>query len=370
MSKQESMPLVGKSGVPERVDGAPSRDVESGIAAPSPSKKKVTCVCFDISSLPEKLQITLLSLGVCFFFLLNGSLEETMFATKKFEHAWYMTFYELICFAGFAAFERAGKGEKVLSHEVPYLRHFYVGAAMTLSRGLTNVSLEYLSYPTQVIFKSGKLFTVMVASVLVLNKKYNFFDYSAALLLAVSAAFFSVGDKSGIAFSATGIIIVLVSLVMDALHSVSQDLLLRTYNASLSETLLFTNLFAAGCCFVKLIVAGELLPAMRACAEDPNLYWMFIVRALIVYLGVLCFVSLIKTFGVVFATGVTTVRKILTVLMSFIVFPKVFHMFYLYGIIVFALAMVANFFSVRYEKAKKAAEAASPQHSSSSSGTK
>ncbi len=37
--------------------------------------------------------------------------------------------------------------------------------------------------------------------------------------------------------------------------------------------------------------------------SSPYLYMLFVARAAVIYVGVLCFIVLIKRFGVVFATG-------------------------------------------------------------------
>ena len=72
--------------------------------------------------------------------------------------------------------------------------HFIVAFAMTISRGLTNIALLLLNYPTQVVFKSMKLLTVMFGSVVVLRKEYNVYEYIAAPVLVVSAILFTLGN--------------------------------------------------------------------------------------------------------------------------------------------------------------------------------
>ena len=63
----------------------------------------------------------------------------------------------------------------------------------------------------------------------------------------------------------------------------------------------------------------------------------------------MCFLTTIKHFGVVKATSVTTVRKILTILLSFVLFPKPWHWMHLMGLFVFVLATAVY---VQYERTK------------------
>jgi hypothetical protein len=62
----------------------------------------------------------------------------------------FLTSFELLCFFVFAVAERALTGQAPFAHAAPLKKHVVVSVAMTLSRGLTNVSLQYLNYPTQV----------------------------------------------------------------------------------------------------------------------------------------------------------------------------------------------------------------------------
>jgi hypothetical protein len=62
----------------------------------------------------------------------------------------FLTSFELLCFFVFAVAERALTGQPPFAHTAPLKKHVVVSVAMTLSRGLTNVSLQYLNYPTQV----------------------------------------------------------------------------------------------------------------------------------------------------------------------------------------------------------------------------
>jgi len=231
---------------------------------------------------------------------------------------------------------------------------------MTCSRGLTNKSLEYLNYPTQVIFKSMKLITVMVGSIFILRQRFTVLEYVSAVALVLAAILFSVGavletTEQG---STVGFVIVLLSLVADAMHSNTQEQLLKKYNASVTEAMLYTNLFAAVMSWVVVILTGEMGPAMAYCADFPLAYVLFVMRAAVIYLGVLCFVLMINTFGVVHATAITTVRKILTILVSFIIFPKPVSSRHVAGFFIFSGGVCLSIWDKKREVAQKQAAAA------------
>lgn len=101
------------------------------------------------------------------------------------------------------------------------------------------------------------------------------------------------------------------------------------------------------------------------CSEHPLAYLLFVCRAIVIYLGVLCFVTTIKHFGVVPATtglplqvfarvtaclcvAVTTVRKVLSILVSFLLFPKPFGLKYAIGLLLFAGSVLFNIYTAKY----------------------
>jgi solute carrier family 35 (adenosine 3'-phospho 5'-phosphosulfate transporter), member B3 len=82
-----------------------------------------------------------------------------------------MTVFELLGFALIAAIEHTASNGFVFRRRAPLYNHLIVAASMTFARGLTNMSLQYLNYPSQVIFKSLKLIVVLMGSVFIYQKR-------------------------------------------------------------------------------------------------------------------------------------------------------------------------------------------------------
>merc|ERR1712176_392007 len=199
---------------------------------------------------------------------------------------------------------------------------------MMCSRALTNIALLLLNYPTQVIFKSMKLISVMIGSVCCLKKSYRKCEYIAVPLLVCSAVLFTVGDSNDLNFNILGIVVVCVSLIFDAIHANSQQYILqaKTERDTTSELLVYSNLIAGFFVFVISFCYGEIneivydyLPTQQV--DEPNVLFdlcaWFVGRVACLYIGVSAFVVFTKRFGAVFAVTITTIRKILTVLLSY-----------------------------------------------------
>jgi adenosine 3'-phospho 5'-phosphosulfate transporter B3 len=198
----------------------------------------------------------------------------------------------------------------------------------------------------QCIFKSLKLITVMVGSMCIVGRSFSVREYLAAILLAASAALFSLGDAEVDAdFNTIGVVVVLLSLVFDSVQANTQDRILTVQQCPLVEAILFSNLLSGFFSLLYTWISGELAVAVPFCADHPLTYQLFVVRALILYVGVIFLLTQIKLFGAVTTNVVTTVRKILTVVLSFIIFAHVLTPRHLYGLLAFTLAVCINEFA-------------------------
>jgi len=140
-------------------------------------------------------------------------------------------------------------------------------------------------------------------------------------------------------------------LVGDAVHSNTQEWLLKNNQqigdsdndnnsgSTLLETMLFTNFFGAICSFIVVFISGDLIEAVTYCQTYTWSYPLFFMRSCVIYGGVLCLMSLFQRFDAVVGTIITTLRKVITIIASFLLFPKPMSLQYLYGLIVFIIAV-------------------------------
>lgn len=72
---------------------------------------------------------------------------------------------------------------------------------------LSNKSVLYLNYPTQVLFKNGKLIPVMLVGRAYFGKKYTPLHYTAVITITIGLMTFSVGDSlANATFNSQGIL--------------------------------------------------------------------------------------------------------------------------------------------------------------------
>ena len=240
--------------------------------------------------------------------------------------------------------ERGIRGERLFGHKVPLRDHFIVAISVTLARGLTNVSMQLLPYPTLVIFKSLKLLTVMLGSLFIVGRRFELREYVSVVLLVGSATLFSLGDRevASAEFSSIGIIVVLFSLFFDSVQANVQDRILTRQKCELTEAILFSNFFSFVLSGIWTGASGELRVAVEYCWQNPLTYQLFVLRAFVLYHGVVMLLAQIKLFGAVLANVVTTVRKIVTILVSFLAFAHPLTQRHAIGLVIFCVAVALN----------------------------
>jgi len=207
--------------------------------------------------------------------------------------------------------------------------------------GLATQSLKYVSYPTKVIFKSAKLIPTMLMSSLVYkNRTFTLLEYFSAFLICLGAAGYSYnGGSDGASNSNTsyfGIGLLLVSIGCDAIVPNVQKQLMtvslpRTSTVTDSATngglsaqavMINTNAVGFGIVLLYMIVSGSLSDAVTTTMLHPKLLLYLTSVGLGLSSAVLAYITLIKSTGPVVAVAVGTLRKVATIMLSYIVFPK------------------------------------------------
>ena len=237
----------------------------------------------------------------------------------------------------------------------PYIK---LSSAVFGATALATHSLHYVSFPTKVVFKSVKLIpTMIVSTIMNESSKYGALDYLAAAMLCAGAAGFSYGSGKGgkhQSDSSFGILLLVVSIMCDAIvPNFSQKLMAPPAYSSLPTTEaaapntspscrikskassdggglgltpaeLMANVNGVG--FIALLaymlVSGSLFSTFQTAASSPMLLFYLTSIGLGLSTAVLAYNKLIKSAGSVAAVAVATLRKVATILLSYIIFPK------------------------------------------------
>ncbi|XP_052096488.1 adenosine 3'-phospho 5'-phosphosulfate transporter 2-like [Mytilus californianus] len=316
---------------------------------PEYSNKKIAEIkigFIDISGFSPTMQFILLTVAVFVFYLVYGYMQELIFKLDGFRpFGWYLTLVQFGLYTIFGLTELQFKADK--ERRIP-LSSYVVIAFLTVSTmGLSNTSVGYLNYPTQVIFKCCKLIPVMFGGVLIQGKKYNCIDVTAVLCMCIGLILFTLADSSvSPSFNTYGVILISLALLADGAIGNVQEKALKQYQGSNSEMVLYSYSIGFIYILVGLVVSGKLLPAFEFCKDySVETYGYAVIFSISGYCGVNIVLTLVKSFGALIAVTVTTCRKAITIILSFMFFAKPFTVQYVWSGLIVVFGIYLNVYS-------------------------
>ncbi|CAI0476532.1 unnamed protein product, partial [Linum tenue] len=248
--------------------------------------------------------------------------QEYVYNRLQFSYGWYFTFVQ--GFVYLALIYLQGFTPKQMVN--PWKTYVKLSAVLMGSHGLTKGSLAFLNYPAQIMFKSTKVLPVMVMGAFIpgLRRKYPLHEYVSALLLVAGLILFTLADAhTSPNFSVIGVVMICGALVLDSLMGNLQEAIF-TMNPDTTqiEVLFCSTVVGLPFLLPPMILTGELFIAWKSCAQHPYVYGVLVFEALATFVGQVSVLSLVAIFGAATTAMITTARKAVTLLLSYMIFTK------------------------------------------------
>ena len=316
---------------------------------------------------------------------LCSSIHESLYISG-FKLPWVLTLIEffinfsLECIFAYrrrASATFSGKGGGVLNSF--RLTYVMIAFLLVIERLVSNVSFLYLNYPTQQLLKSIKIvFIVAVGMQMGIGPSKKEALYAAGLALGLVT--FSIAEaRETHKFSWTGIALVVIGLVLSALYSNMQQLVLNSATAPSSPSssssssssssvspsalsspqqssmvlddskgkrrykriksgLVFWQ-YATGTLLLLIVtgINGELQHGVKLCKAQPIVVFKMLLYGVPLYLGIQVLLDITAQYGVTLTTTVTSTRKVLFFAVSYTMLPshtKPFTLWHALGIII------------------------------------
>ncbi|XP_062074190.1 UDP-galactose/UDP-glucose transporter 2-like [Humulus lupulus] len=271
---------------------------------------------------PKWQQFLICSAGFFFGYLVNGVCEEYVYNRLQFSYGWYFTFVQgfvyiiLIYLQGFTT-------KQMVNSWKTYVK---LSGVLMGSQGLTKGSLAFLNYPAQIMFKSTKVLPVMIMGAFIpgLRRKYPLREYVSAILLVIGLILFTLADaQTSPNFRVLGVIMISGALVMDAfLGNLQEAIFTLNPDTTQMEMLFCSTVVGLPFLLPPMILTGELVKAWNSCYEHPYVYGVLVFEAMATYVGQVSVLSLVALFGAATTAMITTARKAVTLLLSYVIFTK------------------------------------------------
>ncbi|KAL8600741.1 hypothetical protein ACOMHN_057329 [Nucella lapillus] len=312
----------------------------------SKSSAGVHLLFFDLQHLSRSWQFIVLTAATFAFYLVYGYMQELIFKLEGFKpFGWYLTLVQFACYTVIGSVEIQFKEDK--SRKIPMKTYLLLAFLTVATMGLSNTSVGYLNYPTQVIFKCCKLIPVLIGGILIQGKRFSMYDVSACLCMSIGLILFTLADSSVQPnFNLYGVTLISLALCADGVIGNVQEKTLKQHGASNTEMVLFSYGLGFVYILVGLALTGGIAPAFTFCLKHPvETYGYAVIFSLTGYLGLNIVLTLVKSFGALVAVTVTTCRKAVTIILSFLFFTKPFTYQYLWSGVIVVLGIYLNLYS-------------------------
>ncbi|KAB1998850.1 hypothetical protein E1A91_D12G119600v1 [Gossypium mustelinum] len=157
-----------------------------------------------------------------------------------------------------------------------------------------------------------------------LRRKYPAHEYISAILLVVGLILFTLADaQTSPNFSVVGVVMVTGALVMDSFLGNLQEAIFTLNPETTQMEMLFCST-VVGLPFLipPMVLTGELFKAWNSCSQHLYVYGVLVFEAMATFIGQVSVLSLIAIFGAATTAMVTTARKAVTLLLSYLIFTK------------------------------------------------
>merc|ERR1711865_86483 len=298
-------------------------------------------LCFNVNQIPFRMRLSFVAGGALICAILFAWLQEMVFRVPDFKFGGFMALITSLTFVACAAMELLMKGN--FSKRKGDLKD-YALLSLCTAGGIyfTNWSLTYIDYPMRVMFKSSKLLPVMVMGLFIAKRKHTQAEYGVAALLVLAIICFALGDFNGAApkFDIRGICLISVGVILDAITSnFEEQRFFREKNCIHEEVIFYAFGIGSIWTLVTIYTSGELSTAIDHSMLHPEVYSLTIMFSAMGYLSIVFVLLLIKLFNASVAEAVKSVRKVVTICLSFFFFGKSITSMHLVGMFLFVASV-------------------------------
>ena len=238
------------------------------------------------------------------------------------------------------------------------LRDYFILATMT-SGGmyLTNFSLSYINYTTRIVAKCSKVIPTMVMGAFMQGRKYSSADYFAAMTLVCGVCLFALGDAASLPqFQPKGVIMIICALFIEATAGNFEER--RLFNVSLpashAEVVMHANIIGFVLTASGMTMNGEIWPIINYMSLHHDVVLRAMLAATFGYLSVSFILLSIRQYGATNTEIIKALRKMLSIALSLILYPKPMGWRYIAGTIVTAFGIL-TLYAIKKRRYVKAA---------------
>jgi adenosine 3'-phospho 5'-phosphosulfate transporter B3 len=195
-----------------------------------------------------------------------------------------------------------------------------------------------------VLICSLQLIPTMLIAVSLNKKTVHWFEFMFGTLISVGMIFFAAADFTVYPnFNFIGIALVSLSVCADAFLPNFQERVFE-HGSSRVEVTYFTNIICLICMTVAFTLTGDLPDALAYALGNPHAFMLMFIYTFLAYVAITFHMALVKDFGGIVTVLVGNARKAMTIVLSFLLFPKPVSILYAFGGLLVFGSLIGNAF--------------------------
>jgi adenosine 3'-phospho 5'-phosphosulfate transporter B3 len=280
--------------------------------------------------------------GLIFFFGCHNYLQELIMSLPGFKVGIFLGYLEVLGVSVCAFVERKYVGETL--RRSPWSSYMMLCFCLLISSATSNIALAYINYPTKVVFRSCKLIPTMMIAVIYNKKKVQGFEFFFGAMISLGMVFFAAADfHVSPNFDFVGIGLVCVSVIADAFLPNFQERVFE-HGSSRIEVTYFTNILCLFAMTMSFSATGDLQTAVQYALANPHALTLMVIYTFLAYIAITFHMALVQEFGGITTVLVGNTRKAMTIVLSFLLFPKPYNWMYVAGGVLVFGSLIGNAF--------------------------
>ena len=304
----------------------------------------------NLTASDRKVQFTILASAYLLFMVLYGySQEIVVYQWFKRTQSLFTTFLYFLGMSICTLIEKLivwnSSPDDMIERRTPWKYHFIMSVFKVATQLLSNMSMTEINYPAKTLFKSAMPCATIFIGTVILRKKYSVRDYVVVVLLVIGIYIFICGNSKQPEASAYGVCLVTTSLILAASIPMFQEYCMHTFHSDPKEMVFYSSIGGCLICFLIISMTGDLVRGVSFVFYGDGSLDGHAVSPLVAiflfgttaFLGAQCSANLTKHFGALSTGILSTTRKILTLVLSFALFPErnILRTQHVIGLIVF-----------------------------------
>ena len=140
----------------------------------------------------RNMKFWMLTIGIIFFFGCHNYMQELIMSLPGFKVGVFLGYLEVLGVTICSYFERMYQGET--TRKASWSSYFALCIFLLISSATSNIALNYINYPTKVVFRSCKLVPTMIIAVCYNKKHVYWFEFLFGTFISLGLILFAAAD--------------------------------------------------------------------------------------------------------------------------------------------------------------------------------